>query len=164
MLLLARTDRRQDTPAATAAVPDIAPVLHRAATRLRNGTPDKTVTVHCPPGLAVTASEDRLDRAVTNLIHNAQQHGHGPIEVTARRDDDQIRIQVRDHGPGFPPDYLPHAFDRFTQADTARATTGTGLGLAITAAIARAAGGQYGAFNHPDGGAVVWITIPATSV
>ncbi|GGJ70916.1 sensor histidine kinase [Streptomyces brasiliensis] len=161
LLLLARTDRHQDTPTGTATVPDLETVLQRVAARLRDGSPDKTVTVDCPAGLPVAAPEDRLDRAVTNLISNAQQHGQGPIEVTARREDDRIRIQVRDHGPGFPTDFLPHAFDRFTQADRARATIGTGLGLAITAAIARAADGACGAANHPGGGAVVWITLPA---
>ncbi|EST35085.1 sensor histidine kinase [Streptomyces roseochromogenus] len=158
LLLLARTDRR-DTSAGSA-VPDLAPLLHRVAARLRNGSPDKSITVGCPAGLAAAVPNDRLDRAVTNLIHNAQQHGRGPVEVTVRPGEKCIRIEVRDQGPGFPPDFLPHAFDRFTQADRSRATSGTGLGLAITAAIARAAGGQYGAFNHPEGGAVVWITLP----
>lgn len=68
------------------------------------------------------------------LIHHAQQHGHGPIAGTTRPNNGQIRIEVRDHGPGFPPDCLPHSFDRFTQADRARTTMGTGLGLAITSA------------------------------
>ncbi|WUB33280.1 HAMP domain-containing histidine kinase [Streptomyces sp. NBC_00589] len=143
-------------------MPDVGPVLHHVAARLRNGATDRPVTVDCPDGLTAALPEDRLARAVTNLIHNAQQHGQGPIAVTARAHDRQIRIEVRDHGPGFPPDFLPHAFDRFTQADLARATTGTGLGLAITAAIARSCSGDYGAANHPDGGAVAWITIPPT--
>ncbi|MFF4148046.1 ATP-binding protein [Streptomyces sp. NPDC001698] len=81
--------------------------------------------------------------------------------MTARQEDGQIRIEVRDHDPGFPPDLLPRASDRCTQSDRARTTAGTGLGLAITAAIARAAGGNYSAANHPDGGTVVWITLPA---
>ncbi|MFF4759377.1 sensor histidine kinase [Streptomyces sp. NPDC001292] len=161
LLLLARTDRRQGTAPGAAAVPGLQPVLRRVAARLGNGAPDKTVTVDCPAGVAAAIPEDRLERAVTNLIRNAQEHGHGPIAVTARHEDGQIRIEVRDHGPGFPPDFLLRAFDRFTQADHARTTTGTGLGLAITAAIARTAGGNYGAANHPDGGAVVWIILPA---
>ncbi|MFD4605415.1 ATP-binding protein [Streptomyces sp. NPDC058464] len=74
---------------------------------------------------------------------------------------DQVRIEVRDHGPGFPPGFLPHALDRFTQADRSRATSGTGLGLAVTAAIARAADGEYGAYDHPERGAVVRIALPA---
>ncbi|MFE7979754.1 sensor histidine kinase [Streptomyces shenzhenensis] len=160
LLLLARTDRRDITPAGEA-VPDLAPVLRRVASRLHNGSPGEAVTVDCPPGLAAAVPIDRLERAVTNLIHNAQRHGRGPVEVSARPHGDQVRIEVRDHGPGFPPDFLPRAFDRFTQTDRSRATAGTGLGLAITAAIARAAGGAHGAYNHPEGGAVVWITLPA---
>ncbi|WP_051877084.1 sensor histidine kinase [Streptomyces natalensis] len=159
LLLLARTDRRETSPAGVT-VPDLARLLQRVAARLRNGDPGKAVTIGCPAGLTAAVPHDRLERAVTNLIHNAQQHGRGPVEATARPDGDQVRIEVRDHGPGFPPAFLPHAFDRFTQADRSRATSGTGLGLAITAATARAAGGEYGAFNHPDGGAVVWITLP----
>ncbi|MFL4908163.1 sensor histidine kinase [Streptomyces sp. MMS24-I2-30] len=159
LLLLARTDRRTAAPAESAAY-DLAPLLHRVAARLRNGSPGKAATVDCPAGLTAAVPDDWLDRAVTNLIHNAHQHGRGPVEVTARRHGNQVRIEVRDHGPGFP-DFLPHAFDRFTQADRSRATTGTGLGLAITAAIARAADGECGAFNHSDGGAVVWIALPA---
>ncbi|MEU6009505.1 sensor histidine kinase [Streptomyces sp. NPDC047453] len=107
-------------------------MLRRVAARLGNGPPDKTVTVDCPTDVAAAISGGRLERAVTNLIRNAQQHGHGPIAVTARQEDGQIRIEVLDHGPGFPPDLLPRAFDRFTQSDRARTTTGTGLGLAIT--------------------------------
>jgi signal transduction histidine kinase len=162
LLLLARTDHHDSSTApAGTTVCDIGPVLHRVAARLRNGATGQPVTIDCPDGLTASLTEDRLARAVTNLIHNAQQHGRGPVEVTAHAHDQQIRIEVRDHGPGFPPAFLPHAFDRFTQADRARATTGTGLGLAITAAIARSSGGDYGAANHPDGGAAVWITLPS---
>ncbi|MFF4793921.1 sensor histidine kinase [Streptomyces sp. NPDC001276] len=159
LLLLARTDRHQGTERGATAVPDPQPVSRRVAARLGHGPPDKTLTVDCATDVAAAISAARLERAVTNLIRNAQQHGHGPTAVTARQEDGQIRIEVRDRGPGFPPDPLPRAFDRFTQSHRARTTTG--LGLAIIAAIARAARGNYGAANHPDGGAVVWITLPA---
>ncbi|GAB3967143.1 ATP-binding protein [Actinoallomurus acanthiterrae] len=156
LLLLARTDRTR---------PDIrrvrvAPLLHRIADRLAATAPERKITVDCPADLALLVDEDRLERAVTNLAHNALRHGHGRIQITAHGDGDQVAVHVRDDGPGFPPEFLAHAFDRFTQADRARTGMGTGLGLAITAAIARAAGGTYGAANHPDGGADVWITLP----
>ncbi|MFF4180803.1 sensor histidine kinase [Streptomyces sp. NPDC001750] len=96
-------------------------VLHRLE-------PRQNTHVDCPAGRAAALPEDRLERAVTNLIHSAQQHGHGPIAVAGLHDNGQIRIEVRDHGPGFPAGFLPTAFDRFIRADAARATTGTGPG------------------------------------
>jgi signal transduction histidine kinase len=66
---------------------------------------------------------------------------------------------VSDSGPGFPPDFLPHAFERFRRVDTARAEGGTGLGLAIVDAIAQAHSGRAAARNAPEGGADVWIEL-----
>ena len=51
-------------------------------------------------------------------------------------------LRVSDEGHGFPPDFLPHAFERFSRADAARTDGGAGLGLAIVDAVARAHGGQ----------------------
>ena len=165
LLLLARTDRHATgtPPTAEPQSAAVAPILNRLAVRLGQGAPERVITVDCPPTLRVALSEDRFERSITNLLHNALHHGKGPIEITARADDGQVRVQVTDHGPGFPPDFLPRAFDRFTRADTARTGTGTGLGLAITAAIARSAGGHYGAANRPGGGADAWIALPAAT-
>jgi signal transduction histidine kinase len=81
-------------------------------------------------------------------------------QISAREHGGQAEIHVRDHGPGFPANFLPVAFDRFTRADHARTGGGSGLGLAIVAAIARTAGGSHGAGNRPGGGADVWISLP----
>jgi two-component system OmpR family sensor kinase len=70
-----------------------------------------------------------------------------------------MEIHVSDQGPGFPPDFLPHAFERFRRADTARSGDGTGLGLAIVKAIAQAHGGHASAQNASGGGADVWIEL-----
>ena len=79
-----------------------------------------------------------------------------------RQASEVLVIEVRDHGPGFPDEFLPHVFERFRRAGQARdrADGGTGLGLAIVASIARAHGGQAVAGNHPDGGARVRIELP----
>src|SRR4051794_22920025 len=58
--------------------------------------------------------------AVTNIVHNALRHGAAPIQVTAALKAGQAEIHVRDRGKGFPPAFLPDAFDRFTRAPTAR--------------------------------------------
>jgi two-component system sensor histidine kinase MprB len=69
-------------------------------------------------------------------------------------------VAVRDHGPGIDPEDLPHIFERFYRARSARALPGSGLGLAIVAQVAHEDGGSIGAHNAPDGGAVVTLRIP----
>jgi signal transduction histidine kinase len=131
-----------------------------------------TISVRAPDQLTAVADPGRLRQALDNLIHNAIRHSPdgGVVEVTsetgAAADDGGKRvvaIEVRDHGPGFAPEFLPHAFERFRRADEARdrADGGTGLGLAIVASIARAHGGRAIADNHPRGGARVRIELPA---
>jgi hypothetical protein len=70
-------------------------------------------------------------------------------------------LSVNDEGEGFPPEFLPHAFERFSRADAARTGGGgVGLGLAIVEAIARAHGGSASATNRPEGGAEITLSIP----
>ena len=163
LLLLARTDRQAD-PATPAGGPGtgVAPVLERVAARLSSGSRGTQIRVICPDERTAAVAEGRLERAVTNVVHNALRHGAAPVEITAEASSGRVEIHVRDRGKGFPPAFLPVAFDRFTRADDTRSGPGAGLGLAITAAIARASGGSYGAANRPDGGADVWIALPTT--
>ena len=74
-----------------------------------------------------------------------------------------LTIEVDDRGPGFPVDFLPHAFDRFHRAGDARSRGdgGSGLGLSIVRAIVRAHGGEVAATNRAGGGAAVTIELPA---
>ena len=79
----------------------------------------------------------------------------GPASPTAI-----CEIHVEDRGPGFPPEFLDRAFERFSRADQARGGDGTGLGLAIVEAIARAHKGTAHAANRNGSGADVWIELP----
>ena len=87
------------------------------------------------------------------------------IVIAARKDGPDLRIEVRDDGPGFPDSFLPHAFERFRRPDTARSRDdgGAGLGLAIVQAICAAHGGRATARNSPGGGAVVSLWLPDAS-
>jgi len=129
-----------------------------AATLLRRFGP-----AEAPPGLAVQADPQRLDQALRNLVDNARRYGGAHIELAAERINGSVELHVRDDGPGFPPDFLDTAFERFTRADPARGRGGTGLGLAIVDVIARAHGGTAGARNRESGGADVWIALPCES-
>jgi hypothetical protein len=108
---------------------------------------------------------DRIRQAVDNLLDNALRFAPrgSVIVLAARADGPDLGIEVRDDGPGFPPGFLPHAFERFRRPDTSRSRDdgGTGLGLAIVRAIAVAHGGTASAANKPEGGgAVVRVRLP----
>jgi two-component system, OmpR family, sensor histidine kinase MprB len=99
----------------------------------------------------VLGSPARLDRAVSNLLDNAEKWSPPgePIEVHLAG----AELTVRDHGPGFSGEDLPRVFDRFYRARSARGLPGSGLGLAIVRQVAEAHGGTVSAGNADGGGA-----------
>jgi two-component system OmpR family sensor kinase len=109
---------------------------------------------------------DRLTQLAEDLLVTARADaGRLPIALLATPGGSAgtVEIHVRDHGPGFPPEFLAGAFDRFTRADAARGGDGAGLGLAIVEAIAVAHGGRAHAANRDGaGGADVWLELPTT--
>ena len=105
---------------------------------------------------AVQGDRVRLEQALVNLVDNALRYGGASIELAARG----TELHVLDDGPGFPPDFLERAFERFSRADTARGRGGAGLGLAIARTIAEAHGGRAHAANRAHG-ADVWLSLPA---
>jgi len=123
---------------------------------------DRPIAVETQPDdLVIVADRLRIEQALANMLDNALRHGGGRIAMTAQRNDGHVELLVADEGPGFPPEFLASAFDRFTRADAARGRGGAGLGLAIVRAIARAHGGDAGASNVDGGGASVWVRLRA---
>jgi signal transduction histidine kinase len=113
-----------------------------------------------PTGEHLTGDPRRLEQALDNLVENALLHGDGAIELSAVAHDGHVELHVRDEGPGFAPEFISTAFERFTRGDPARGRGGSGLGLSIVLVIARAHGGEARAANHPDGGADICIELP----
>jgi signal transduction histidine kinase len=107
----------------------------------------------------VYADPVRLHQALTNLIDNALRYGRGTISLSVTACDGRVELHVTDEGPGFPPEFLALAFERFSRAERARGRGGAGLGLAIVDAIARAHDGHAHAANRSVG-ADVWIELP----
>jgi YD repeat-containing protein len=125
---------------------------------------DRRVDIGEGAELALCADPDRAAQALDNLVANALLHGRGDIGIAARRMNGSVELHVTDHGAGFPPGLIEHAFERFTRGQTAQPGSGAGLGLAIVAAIAHAHGGEAGARNVSSGGADVWLSLPAADI
>ncbi len=112
----------------------------------------------------VRADSDRLIQVVTNLLSNAVKFTPRDTEVTIsiEKIGDNIRLAVRDHGPGIPVAFAPRVFQKFAQVDssTTRPKDGTGLGLSIVKQIVDRLGGEVGFSDAPGGGAVFYVDLP----
>lgn len=135
-----------------------------AAGRARHPTLHLTL-VQGVDDATILGDPGRLRQVVDNLVDNAARAcapgGHLIIELTADADADAFVLDVLDDGTGFPPAFLPHAFERFSRADPTRGDgDGSGLGLAIVAAIVAAHGGAVTAGNRPTGGGAIHLRLP----
>jgi signal transduction histidine kinase len=110
------------------------------------------------PEGSVRADATLLDRALGNLLENAQKHGQGVERVDVTREGQELCISVSDRGPGFPRQSIGRVFDAFYRAGD---SSSLGLGLALVARIARAHGGRACAENRESGGATVRMYLPA---
>jgi signal transduction histidine kinase len=103
-----------------------------------------------------------LDQVVTNIVSNALKFGAGkPIDVTVEAMNGTARLVVTDRGIGIPKDRLPHIFERFERAVSARQYGGLGLGLYIARSIVEALGGSIEARSAgPHAGAKFTVELP----
>jgi two-component system sensor histidine kinase MprB len=108
----------------------------------------------------VAGRENRLSRAIVNLLDNAVKWSPPAATVEVTLADGELR--VRDHGPGFSEDDLPYVFDRFYRSPSARSVPGSGLGLSIVRKVLSEHGGTVRARNAADGGALVAVALPCT--
>lgn len=133
----------------------MSPVAHRAGVALCVATDG--------PALAVGSASD-IGRVVRNLADNAIRHSPPGAGVTIEvlTTETEVEVAVRDHGPGFPDDFVAQAFDPFTRSDPARDTrTGhAGLGLAIARALVESHHGRIWIADAPAPGAEVRFTLP----
>ena len=108
-----------------------------------------------PRAGSVAGDPARLQQVVWNLLSNAVKFTPcgGRVEVELRREGGQAVVRVGDTGQGIAPEFLPHVFDRFRQADgsTTRQYGGLGLGLAIVRALAELHGGWVVAESDGEG-------------
>lgn len=122
--------------------------------------------ISTPDPTPVYGDMDRLRQVIDNLLDNALKvaPSGSVIEITARRQGQECRLEVRDYGPGIPPDDAARIFDRFYRTDLSRtrASGGAGLGLAIAQAITQAHGGAITVESTMGAGTAFYVSLPAT--
>lgn len=115
----------------------------------------------CP---VVFLDPQRIEQILGNILSNALRYTppSGKIDLSISCSPENVKLEIHDGGPGIPEEALPHMFQRFYRPDRARSRSegGSGLGLAIARKIAEAHGGTLSIANHPQGGALVTLTLP----
>ncbi|MEV0371143.1 ATP-binding protein [Streptomyces sp. NPDC050636] len=164
LLLLARLDSGR--PLSYESV-DLSPLVVDAVSDARAAGPGHRWRLELPDDPALVCGDaGRLHQILVNLLANARTHTPEGTTVTARvrsaGQEPAVRLEVRDDGPGIPPDLLPHVFERFARGDASRsrAAGSTGLGLAIVQAVVAAHGGTVAVDSAP-GRTVFTVILPA---
>jgi two-component system OmpR family sensor kinase len=179
LLLLARLDERR--PARSEPV-DLAVLAGDAVHDVRGLDPERPVRLtglqpgSGPVPAVVIGDEGGLRQVVTNLVANAVRHTppDTPVEVAvgiepAPEPDARANprpcavLEVRDHGPGLPPEEAGKIFQRFYRVDSSRRRGtggGSGLGLSIVSAVTAAHGGSVDVRTTPGGGATFRVALP----
>jgi two-component system sensor histidine kinase KdpD len=142
---------------------DVRDVLHAAQEAAGSPLQTQTVEVRIPENMPLLKLDAALlAQALANILNNAAVYAgsNKEIEIDARYSGGRLRISVRDHGHGLPGGQEGRVFDKFYRGPGAPAG-GTGLGLAISRGLARAMGGDVHARNHPEGGAIFELAVPA---
>jgi PAS domain S-box-containing protein len=148
---------------------DFAPVVEAAVTSVFPSSTAKGVSLrHSVPadGASLFGDPTRLQQVVWNLLSNAIKFTPrgGRVDALLTASDSIVELVIADSGQGIAPEFLPHVFDRFRQADasTTRTHTGLGLGLAIVRHLVEQHGGTIHAESRGEGcGAIFTIRLPA---
>lgn len=147
---------------------DVASVIDAALDTVRPAAEAKRITIvtSVEPVGSLPADRDRLQQVAWNLLSNAVKFTPrgGRVRVALERHDTDIELVVEDTGAGIPADFLPHVFDRFTQADssTSRQHGGLGLGMAISRHLVESHGGTVAVHSAGHGlGATFTVRLPA---
>jgi PAS domain S-box-containing protein len=123
-----------------------------------------TLTFEASPEVDLVADSARIQQVIWNLLGNAIKFTPrgGKVSVSTRTDEATVTISVIDSGPGVPPEFVPHLFDRFSQSDSSssRQHGGLGLGLSIVKSVVELHGGRVHVVSEPGFGAQFDVTLP----
>ena len=143
---------------------DLSALVDDVLGRLRSVTSRHQVVVSVEEELPpVFLDYVEIDEVLTNLIENAVKYTPPASEIAIRatRENDVVRVEVADRGPGIPPEALPRLFEPFYRVKReGQMARGTGLGLAVAKGLVEAHGGRIWAENRKESGASFVFTLP----
>ena len=125
----------------------------------RRTEPDVVVHLHSRGVVMAGVEGNLLGRALSPLLDNAVRYARTAVDITVAADRGLVRIEVRDDGPGFAEEDLPHVFEPGRRSSRPDAHEGAGLGLALARRLVRSADGSVQATNGARG-AVLAVTVP----
>jgi heavy metal sensor kinase len=164
LLALARVDSGQALNVSDVELDALAIEVHRQAMATANGV---ALRIEGIEPVALKADPDRVKELLLILLDNAVRYSEqgGLVRLSIGKDGPWAKLVVSDNGIGIAHEDLPHIFDRFWRADSARSRDrgGTGLGLAIARAIVDAHGGEILVDSSPGRGATFTVHLPMST-
>ncbi len=159
LLVLARVDSGR--PLRRAPLP-IKPLLEDVCRQGKLLAPQKTIVTDQAPDVSVLGDRDSLKQVLLILLDNALVHTppSATVSVTTALTDHQVKISIRDTGPGIPANLLPHIFERFWRGDASRTGGGAGLGLSIARELVQVQEGTLEVTSQIGQGSVFTVTLP----
>ena len=112
---------------------DLSRLGHSVVDQVRSLAGDR-IRFHSPVTCEIQGFAEEMNSVLTNLLTNAVKYGgDGTIDFAIESFGDSVKVSVRDHGPGIPPEHIGHLTERFYRVDDSRESSvgGSGLGLAI---------------------------------
>jgi two-component system sensor histidine kinase KdpD len=129
--------------------------------RVRQHDPSRRIKSRVPAGLPlVKADPVLLSQVLCNLLDNALKYSDGPVDLVAGAEGGELRITVKDRGPGIPEEEQARLFEPFMRGDQGHGRRGAGLGLAVCRAIAQAHGGRLTLRRRSGGGSSFCLALP----
>jgi two-component system, OmpR family, sensor histidine kinase KdpD len=142
---------------------DVQDLVGSALGQMENRLTERQIRVEVASGLpSVSADFVLIVHVLINLLDNALKYSpeDSPLEIQARRFENEVRIAVLDRGLGIPAEDLGHVFDKFFRVQRPGSVAGTGLGLAICKGIIEAHGGRVWAAQREGGGTSLTFALP----
>ena len=150
---------------------DLGAIINAAMDMVREPARARNITLESHvegDTVSIHGDAKRLEQVFWNLLSNGVRFGRegGLVSVQVILEGESVRVTVEDDGPGIDPEFLPHVFEPFRQADASpsRAHDGLGLGLSIARHLVELHGGSMAAANRSRGGAQLTVVLPARTV